>query len=47
MYEVWKRKQIHENVQDHNSCQKVWKNDEDDIWMATTWSEEWTDKVRC
>ena len=36
MHEVWKRKQIHENVRvgvlDQNYCQKVWENGEDAIW---------------
>ena len=39
VYEMWKRKQIHEDVLDQHSCQKVWENGEDAIWEVMTWSE--------
>ena len=50
MYEMWKRKQIHEDARnealDRNSFQKVWENGEDAICEVMTSSEEWTDRER-
>ena len=50
MHEVWKRKQIHEDVWvgvlDQNFCQKVWENGEDAIWEDMTSSERMDRKGR-
>ena len=48
MYEMWKRKQMHEDarqIMDQNCCQQVWENGEGAIWEVMTSSEEWTEKV--
>ena len=43
MYEMWKRKQIHEDVRNMYRTKihlkKVWHNDEDNNWEAMIWSE--------
>ena len=50
MYEMWKRKQIHEDARKTYRTKilvkKFRKSGEDDIWEAMTWSEEWTGRVR-
>ena len=46
MYEMRKRKQIHErcqaDVMNQHSCRKDWESGEVAIWEVMTWSEEWT-----
>ena len=50
MFEMWKRKQIHEDAMkmylDQNYFQKAGENGEDAIWEVMTSSEEWTDRRR-
>ena len=46
VYEVWKRKQVHEDVRKMHRTKilvrKLGKMDKATFWEAMTWSEEWT-----
>ena len=50
MYEMWKRKQIHEDARKMHLTKilvkKIWKNGAGVIWEVVTWSEEWTDREK-
>ena len=37
---------MQENVQEQNSCQKVWENGKGAAWQVITWSEKWTGRER-